>query len=82
MAALMVLHESKGPFSFAKENGPFGTPRERLASAVSSSKKCGAWGVEVPCVAALLRSPPLGVRDDLVCSYYPLPLSNLSVGAA
>ena len=30
MAALMVLHESKGPFSFAKENGPFGTPRERL----------------------------------------------------
>ena len=22
--------ESKGPFSFAKENGPFGTPRERL----------------------------------------------------
>ena len=21
--------ESKGPFSFAKENGPFGTPRER-----------------------------------------------------
>ena len=22
--------KSKGPFSFAKENGPFGTPRERL----------------------------------------------------
>ena len=31
---LLSLHraggESKGPFSFAKENGPFGTPRERL----------------------------------------------------
>ena len=27
--------ESKGPFSFAKENGPFGTPRERLYLAVS-----------------------------------------------
>ena len=29
-AALSALHESKGIFSFAKENIPFGTPRERL----------------------------------------------------
>ena len=29
-AALTALHESKGVFSFAKENTPFGTPRERL----------------------------------------------------
>ena len=33
---------SKGGFSFAKENTPFGTPRERLALAVCSSKSCGA----------------------------------------
>ena len=26
------------------------------------------------CVAALLRSPPLALRYDLTCSYYPLPL--------
>ena len=38
------------------------------------SKECGAWGVEVLCVAALLRSPPLVLRDDLVCFYCPLPL--------
>ena len=71
---LLALHESKGPFSFAKENGPFGTPRERLASAVSSPKKCGACGLRVPCAAALLRSPPLVVLYDLAYSYYPLPL--------
>ena len=29
-AAPSALHESKGIFSFAKENIPFGTPRERL----------------------------------------------------
>lgn len=29
-AAPVALHESKGIFSFAKENIPFGTPRERL----------------------------------------------------
>jgi len=37
--------------------------------------------MEVPCVAALLRSPPLVVRDDLTSFYYPLPLSNLSASA-
>ena len=49
---LLSLHraggESKGPFSFAKENGPFGTPRERLGLAVSSSNDFCASGVEVP----------------------------------
>ena len=29
-AAPSALHESKGILSFAKENIPFGTPRERL----------------------------------------------------
>ena len=29
-AAPVALHESKGGFSFAKENPPFETPRERL----------------------------------------------------
>ena len=48
MAALMVLHESKGPFSFAKENGPFGTPRERRSLAVSGLKNLCASGMGVP----------------------------------
>ena len=40
--------ESKGPFSFAKENGPFGTPRERLGLAVSSLNILYASGMGIP----------------------------------
>ena len=39
---------SKGPFSFAKENDPFGTPRERLRLAVSGLRKSLASGMEMP----------------------------------
>ncbi len=39
--------ESKGPFSFAKENGPFGTPRERLCLAVSGLNYFDASGMEM-----------------------------------
>ena len=39
---------AKGPFSFAKENGPFGTPRERLCLAVSGLNSLYASGMEVP----------------------------------
>ena len=42
------LHESKGPFSFAKENGPFGTPRERLRLAVLGSKGLFASRMQLP----------------------------------
>ena len=47
--------ESKGPFSFAKENGPFGTPRERLRLAVSGLDDFYASGMKMPArgVAAL-----------------------------
>ena len=49
---LLSLHraggESKGPFSFSKENIPFETPRERLRLAASSSNDFCASGVEVP----------------------------------
>ena len=47
--------ESKGPFSFAKENGPFGTPRERLRLAVQSLNDLCASGMQLPAcgVAAL-----------------------------
>ena len=47
--------ESKGPFSFAKENGPFGTPRERLRLAVQSLNDLCASGMRLPArgVAAL-----------------------------
>ena len=47
-AAPMALHASKGPFSFAKENGPFGTPRERRSLAVSGLKNLCASGMGVP----------------------------------
>ena len=40
--------ESKGPFSFAKENGPFGTPRERLRLAVSGLNNSDVSEVKVP----------------------------------
>ena len=56
---LLSLHraggESKGPFSFAKENGPFGTPRERLRLAVQSLNDLCASGMRLPArgVAAL-----------------------------
>ena len=48
IAAPKALHESKGPFSFTKENGPFGTPRERLRLAVLGSKGLFASGMQLP----------------------------------
>ena len=66
-AAPQALHESKGPFSFAKENGPFGTPRERLSLQASSSKSCNACRLHCP-RAALPRSE---LQNDL-----PLLLSS------
>ena len=39
---------TKGPFSFAKENGPFGTPRERLRLSVSGLKDSYASGMKMP----------------------------------
>ena len=40
---------TKGPFSFAKENGPFGTPRERrFPLQASSSKSCNACRLHFP----------------------------------
>ena len=73
---------NKGGISlFEKEISLPLTHPEKIALPACGSKGCGAWGVEVLCVAALLRSPPLGVLDDLVYFYCPLPLSNLSVGA-
>ena len=71
---LLSLHraggESKGPFSFAKENGPFGTPRERLRLAVSGLNDFYASGMGMPArgVAAL------ELQDDL-------PLLLLSAAA-
>ena len=47
-AALSALHESKGIFSFAKENIPCGTPRDRLRLAVSGLNDFYASGMGVP----------------------------------
>ena len=64
IAALMALHGAKGAVLFReREQPPFDPPRERPALAVSGLKGCGAWGIEVPAVAALLRSPPPQATD-------------------
>ena len=63
--------ESKGVFSFAKENTPFGTPRERrffIASKQLEEARCLPMLLPARGVAAL------ALLYDLVCSYYPLPL--------
>ena len=55
---------TKGIFSFAKENIPFGTPRERLRLAVSGSNDLDASGMEMPaCGVAALR---VAIRFDLL----------------
>ena len=61
---------TKGPFSFAKENGPFETPRERLPLQASSSKSCNA---------CRLRCPDRGVAAFSVARRFGLLL--LSVAA-
>ena len=48
IAAPTALHEAKGVFSFAKENTPFGTPRERLRLAVSDLNDSYASGMGMP----------------------------------
>ena len=60
----------RGILSFVKENGPFGTPRERLRLAVSGLDDFYASGMKMPArgVAAL------ALLYDLSCFYYPLPL--------
>ena len=64
----MALHEAKGPFSFAKENGSFGTPRGRLRLAVSGLNGLSGMGMPARGVAAL----------ELL---YDLPLLLLSAAA-
>ena len=66
-------NETKGPFSFAKENGPFGTPRERLRLAASGLNDLGTSGMRMPARGGAA----LELLYDLVYFYYPLPLSNL-----
>lgn len=63
---LLALHETKGVFSFAKENTPFGTPRERRgafpstpALAVPILKDCTACGLHCGvhgCAMSLLQN--------------------------
>ena len=73
---LLSLHraggESKGPSSFAKENGPFGTPRERLRLAVSSSNDFCASGVEVPAWRYCFARRQWFCKTICLCSYHPL----------
>ena len=44
----LSLGGQRGIFSFAKENGPFGTPRERLKLAVQSLNDLCASGMRLP----------------------------------
>ena len=81
IAAPPALHGQGRGISFGKrDTPPFDPPRENYIGSLELEgvRRLGSGSL---CVAALLRSPPLGVRDDLAYSYYPLPLSNLSVGA-
>ena len=63
-------NETKGPFSFAKENGPFGTPRERLSIASEQLEELQCLPIALPArgVAAL------ALLYDLAYFYYPLLL--------
>ena len=78
----MLLHAKQGRgISFSKrDTPPLDPPRE---NSIGSLELEGVrrLGNESLCVAALLRSLPLLLRDDLTSFYYPLPLSNLSAGA-
>ena len=58
-----------GPFSFTKENGPFGTPRERLRLAVSGLRKSLASGMEMPArsVAAFRVATRLASASTIRC---------------
>ena len=49
IAARAALHGSKGPFSFAKENGPFETPRERLDIAGEQLEELQCLPIALPC---------------------------------
>ena len=60
----MRAAESKGIFSFAKENIPFGTPRERLRLAVSGSNDPYASGMKMPARGAAAFS--VAIRFDLL----------------
>ena len=60
----------KGGISlFEKEISLPLTHPEKIPLPACSSKGYSAWGMIVPCVAALLRSPPLVLLYDLTCSY-------------
>ena len=69
IAAPAALHETKGVFSFAKENTPFGTPRERLRLVVSGLRKSFAFGMGMPARGGAAFSVAIPI---CLCSYYPL----------
>jgi hypothetical protein len=75
IAAPTALHEAKGVFSFAKENTPFGTPRERLRLAVSDLNDSYASGMGMPARGGAAFAPAirLGV---LLLSAAALPVSR------
>ena len=69
---------AKGPFSFAKENGPFGTPRERLLIGSLGLERLLRLRNESACAAL----PRWVLLYDLMCSYHPLPLCQSRSGVA
>ncbi len=73
-AAPLALHESKGIFSFAKENIPFGTPRERLDMR-EAPRPPQCW----PTAHPKHGLPRLRCGSTIGFSYYPLfaPLAAL-----
>ena len=75
-AAPKALHGSKGIFSFAKENAPFGTPRERLRLAVSGLNDFYASGMGR--LAHGIAAVGVAIRfDSLLLSAVAQPLAAL-----
>ena len=64
IAARAALHGSKGGFSFAKENPPFETPRERLDIAGEQLEELQCLPIALPCARRCRIS--VAIRFDLL----------------
>ena len=63
---------AKGDILFHEREYPPLTPKRKVRIGSLDLEEVHSLRNGSACVAALLRSPPLVLLDDLVCSYYPL----------
>ena len=75
--------KGKGGYSLSRKRiSPFKSPKRKVRIGSLDLEEVHSLRNGSACVAALLRSPPLVLLDDLVYSYYPLPLCVSCAGAA